>query len=97
MENVKNLIGEKNRPDFVKWIMELEKLGYSNYWQVLNAKHYGIPQNRERVFMVSILGEYNYNFPNKFPLELRLKDMLESEVDDKFFLSDKMLKFFEKK
>ena len=93
MENVKNLLGEQNRADFNLWIRELEKLGYSNYFQVLNAKDYGIPQNRERVFMVSILGEYNYNFPQPIPLKLRLKDLLEDEVDEKYYLSDKMMKY----
>ena len=94
MENVKNLISEKFINDFNLWQRELEKLGYSNYYQVLNAKDYGIPQNRERVFMISILGEYNYTFPQPIPLKLRLKDMLEDEVDEKYYLSDKLLKCF---
>lgn len=94
MENVKNLLSENFRDDFQEWIKELEKLGYVNYFEVLNAKYYGIPQNRERVFMVSILGEYNYNFPRPMPLELKLKDMLEDEVDEKYYLSDKLLKCF---
>jgi len=94
MENVKNLISEKFIDDFVEWQRELENMGYMNYWEVLNAKDYGIPQNRERVFMVSILGEYNYNFPQPFPLKLRLKDMLEDEVDEKYYLSEKMISFF---
>ena len=89
MENVKNLLGEQFRMDFQQWIRELEKLGYSNYFEVLNAKDYGIPQNRERVFMVSILGEYNYNFPQPIPLDLRLKDMLEDEVDEKYYINAK--------
>src|SRR5574344_687713 len=89
MENVKNLVGKKFKADFDKWLERLEELGYSNYWQVLNAKDYGIPQNRERVFVVSILGEHDpYEFPKPVPLELRLKDVLEDEVDEKFYLDD---------
>jgi DNA (cytosine-5)-methyltransferase 1 len=92
MENVKALASEKFQDDFRVWREELENMGYTNYWQILNAKDYGIPQNRERVFMVSILGEYKYYFPKPFELKLRLKDMLEDEVDEKFYLSDKQLK-----
>jgi len=91
MENVKALVGMKFKDDYIEWQLKLEELGYKNYWQVLNAKHYGIPQNRERVFMVSILGEYHYTFPNKFPLKLRLKDMLEDSVDEKYYLSNKQM------
>ena len=87
MENVKNLVGKKFRADFERWLDVLETLGYKNYWQVLNAKDYGIPQNRERVFCVSILGESDYQFPKKQPLTLKLSDMLESHVDDKYYLS----------
>lgn len=58
MENVKNLVGKKHKPNFDKWLDWLDSQGYTNYWQVLNAKDYGIPQNRERVFCVSILGEH---------------------------------------
>lgn len=94
MENVPQVIGEKNIKDFQSWREKLENLGYSNYIEVLNAKHYGIPQNRERAFMISIFGEYNYTFPKKIPLELKLKDMLEKSVDEKYYLSDKMIKFF---
>ena len=91
MENVKALVGLKFKDDYIEWQLKLEELGYKNYWQVLNAKHYGIPQNRERVFMVSILGEYHYTFPDNFPLKLRLKDMLENNVDEKYYLSDKAI------
>ena len=63
-------------------------MGYSNYWQDLNAKDFGIPQNRNRCFMISILGNYTYEFPKGFELKLRLKDMLEDDVDEKYFLSD---------
>jgi DNA (cytosine-5)-methyltransferase 1 len=91
MENVPQVIGQNNLKDFISWRGKLESLGYSNYVQILNAKDYGIPQNRQRCFMVSILGDYNYNFPKKIPLELRLKDMLEKNVDEKYYLSDKQL------
>lgn len=89
LENVKNLIGKKHRHNFDKWLVWLEKQGYTNYWQVLNAKDYGVPQNRERVFVVSILGKHEpYEFPEPVELELRLKDVLEDEVDEKFYLSE---------
>ena len=89
MENVKNLISEKFMPGFVEWILALEELGYSNYYEVLNAKDFGIPQNRERVFMVSILGEHEpYVFPKPIKLEKRLKDVLEEEVDEKYYLDN---------
>lgn len=94
LENVKNLVGKKFKPDFDKWLKWLESQGYKNYWQVLNAKEYGIPQNRERVFVVSILGEETYEFPESFPLEVKLKDILEDEVDEKYFLSTKLLEGF---
>lgn len=87
MENVPQVVGEKNIQHFAKWIAFLEKLGYKNFWEILNAKDFGIPQNRERCFMVSILGDYYYEFPEKQPLNLRLKDMLEKEVDEKYYLS----------
>lgn len=87
MENVKNLVGEKHKHNFVCWLKTLEMMGYWNFWQVLNAKDYGVPQNRERVFVVSILGGGQYLFPNKIKLEKRLKDILESNVDEKYYLS----------
>lgn len=89
LENVKNLVGKKHKHNFDKWLEWLEEQGYTNYWQVLNAKDYGIPQNRERVFVVSILGDHEpYEFPEPIELELRLKDILEDEVDEKFYLDD---------
>ena len=75
MENVPQVIGKKNIKDFDLWRKKLESLGYSNYAQLLNSKDYGIPQNRLRCFMVSILGEYYYEFPKKQKLKLKLKDM----------------------
>ena len=89
MENVKALTFKKNIEGFNTWLKTLENIGYKNYWKVLNAKDYGVPQNRERVFCVSILGEHKlYEFPEKETLELRLKDILENEVDEKFYLSE---------
>lgn len=94
MENVKNLVGERHKHNFIKWLKVLESLGYQNFWKVLNAKDYGVPQNRERVFVVSILGGGQYLFPNPIKLEKRLKDILESNVDEKYYLSDKLIKGF---
>lgn len=90
LENVKNLVGKKFRPDFDRWLDKLDSFGYNNYWQVLNAKDYGVPQNRERVFVVSIRKDVDtkgYKFPEKVPLTRRLKDVLESQVDEKYYLS----------
>lgn len=151
-ENVKNVISKKHKHNFDNYLERMEELGYTNYYQVLNAKDYGIPQNRERVFTVSILGNESYNFPKEdmqecevinplqgisgkswqfeqnvysensilrslkagggsgnipkvietfvFPpkqeLKLKLKDMLENEVDEKYYLSNKMVNFFYK-
>lgn len=91
MENVPQVIGSKNIKDFDLWRKKLESLGYSNYAQLLNAKNYGIPQNRNRCFMISILGNYYYDFPKKQKLELKLKDMLEDKVDEKYYLSQQMI------
>lgn len=142
-ENVKNLLSKKHRHNFDAYLETMENLGYKNYYQVLNAKDYGIPQNRERVFTVSILGDEKYDFPKgdecnnkidvvgnympsghdasrivnenglaptvkenhgtvtavainfefppKQPLKLKLKDMLEDEVDEKYYLSEEMV------
>ena len=91
MENVKNLVGKQFKADFDKWLLFLESLGYTNYWQVLNAKDYGIPQSRERIFCVSILGDEPYKFPAKQELKLKLKDMLDKEVDTKFYLNQEQV------
>src|SRR5690554_3592131 len=93
MENVPQVISKANYNDFREWEKKLESLGYSNYYNNLNAKDFGIPQNRNRTFMISILGDYYYEFPKKKKLKLRLKDMLEDEVDEKYYLSDKMIKY----
>lgn len=91
MENVTQVHGKKNKEHFDEWIRFLESKGYSNYWQDLNAKNYGVPQNRNRTFMVSVQGDYTYEFPKEFPLELRLKDMLEESVEKKFYLVGKVV------
>lgn len=94
MENVVDLIQVKFIREFQEIQLELEGLGYTNYTNTLNAKDYGVAQNRDRVFMVSILGDYYYEFPKPIKLEKILKDYLESEVDPKYYLSDKMLNCF---
>ena len=81
-ENVKNLLSKKHRHNFDAYLETMERLGYTNYYQVLNAKDYGIPQNRERVFTVSILGNENYEFPNKQD-EANLQDFLEEDTNIK--------------
>ena len=105
-ENVKNLLSKKHRHNFDAYLKTMEQLGYTNYYQVLNAKDYGIPQNRERVFTISIINEEyidldgdftkpitNFEFPPKQELKLKLKDMLEDEVDEKYYLSEKMMNY----
>ena len=90
LENVKNLVGKKHKHNFDKWLEWLEEQGYTNYWQVLNAKDYGIPQNRQRVFVVSILGEHEaYKFPEPIELKNKMIDFLESDVEERFYLTDK--------
>jgi DNA (cytosine-5)-methyltransferase 1 len=86
MENVPQVHSEKNLPDFEDWILFLRHLGYSNYYGDLNAKDFGIPQNRDRCFMVSMLGKYDFQFPKTIPLEKVINDVLEEEVPEKFFI-----------
>lgn len=96
MENVKALVSGKFITLFRKWLDELTSYGYTNFCQVLNAKDYGIPQNRERIFVVSILGDAWFSFPQPQELKLRLKDMLEDKVDEKYYLpQDKVNQFIE--
>lgn len=87
MENVKALTSKKFMPLFQNWLKTLESMGYKNWWKVLNAKDYGVPQNRERVFVVSILGGGDYKFPEPVPLLKRLKDVLEQNVDEKYYIN----------
>ena len=94
MENVPEVIGAGNVSHFNKWLEKLETLGYTNHFKILNAKDYGIPQNRRRVFMVSILGDYAYDFPIKIKLKYLLEHFLEKHADKKYRLSDEMLQFF---
>ena len=94
-ENVKNLTCKRFEKQFKIVLDSLEEAGYHNYWKVLNAKDFGIPQNRERVFIVSIRKDIDtgFQFPEGFPLEKRLKDILEDEVDEKYYLSEKQVNF----
>lgn len=95
MENVPQVHADANMADFQKWIDFLSDLGYVSYWQDLNAKDYGVAQSRNRCFMFSFLGEYNYHFPRPIPLAKRIKDYLEDEVDEKYYVSNAALKGFE--
>lgn len=88
MENVPQVHSKKNINDFEKWLGFLESLGYTNYWQDLNAKNYGVAQNRNRCFMFSFLGNYSYDFPNSIPLKKKLKDYLEDTVDEKYYINN---------
>lgn len=88
MENVPDVIGANNVKHFAQWVKKLEQLGYTSKWQCLNAKDYGVPQNRDRCFMVSWLGNHYYDFPTPIKLEKRLKDVLETNVDEKYYLDD---------
>lgn len=93
LENVKNLVSKKFRADFDKWLDFLAELGYTNYWKVLNAKDYGIPQNRERVFCVSIRGEHKpFVFPKPKELTIRLRDMIDETVDERFYLKESTIR-----
>ena len=93
MENVPQVHGTKNIDDFNLWIDFLKSKGYSNFWQDLNAKDYGVAQNRKRCFMVSILGNEFYEFPQPVKLNKCIKDYLEDEVDEKYYIkSEKAFK-----
>lgn len=90
LENVKNLVGKKFKQEFDKWLEYLEGLGYTNYWKVLNAKNYGVPQNRERVFVVSILDDsQGFKFKDEIELNKHIKDILENEVEEKYYINKK--------
>lgn len=97
LENVKNLVGKKFKPQFDEWVAWLDELGYNTYWKVLNAKDYGVPQNRERVFAISIrkdIDDGKFEFPQPFDNGVRLKDVLEDNVDEKYYLTDTMIRGF---
>lgn len=91
MENVELLLSKKHLPHFKKWIHRLEQLGYSNYCDMLNGVNYGIPQARKRIFCISILGQYAYDFPRKVPKKYKLKDFLEKNVDKKYYLTQEQI------
>ena len=97
MENVPDVLNAKNIKDFNAWYAFLESLGYQSYYKLLNAKDYGVPQSRNRCFMVSVLGEYSYTFPKSIPLKKRLKDVLESCVDEKYYINDEVARKFANK
>ena len=92
-ENVKNLLSKKHKHNFDNYIEEMEKLGYTSYYKVLNSKNYGIPQSRERVFTISIKKDLNqtFQFPKEFPLKIKLKDILEDKVDEKYYLTNRAI------
>lgn len=96
MENVPEVIGRRNIKHFAEWLKRLESLGYHCYWKCLNAKDYGVPQSRNRCFMVSVLGDAFYEFPEKVNLAKALKDVLQENVDRRYFLTDSLIKRFEK-
>lgn len=104
MENVKNLVSAKFMPDFTNWLISLENIGYETKWGIMNAKDYGVPQNRERVFAISIRKDQsaiNFRFPEPIPLKLKLKDLLEDKVEEKYYISqtltDKLISQIENK
>lgn len=96
LENVKNLVGKKFKAQFDEWIQKLDQIGFNTYWKVLNSKNYGVPQNRERVFAISIRKDIGtgYQFPDEFNSGLKLRDILEKEVDEKYYVSEQILKRF---
>lgn len=95
MENVKALVSQKFLPYYKKWEQYLAGLSYDNHCMVMNAKDYGVPQNRERIFIISILdNDKTFRFPEPFPLEKRLKDVLEDKVAEKYYLSDQAVEGF---
>lgn len=94
MENVKQVVGNKNIKDFSEWVSVLDKLGYHSKWQVINATNFGIPQNRERCFMVSVLGNHYFEFSKPIGCNLKLKDLLENNVAQNYYISEKLLETY---
>ena len=92
MENVPQVCGSKNNKAFNKWLVQLEELGYTSFSKIISATEFGIPQTRERCFVISILGNKSYEFPKGWKLDKCLKDMLENEVDEKYFLTEKQMR-----
>lgn len=100
IENVKNLTGKRFKNQFESILNDLSGLGYTNYWKILNAKDYGVPQNRERLFIISIrndIAKSDFCFPQTVPLVCKLKDLLEDEVEEKYYLSEKGIRKINKK
>ena len=97
MENVPQVHSKKNMPDFQNWLDYLESRGYKTYWQDLNAMNFGVAQSRNRCIAVSILGDSEFEFPQPIPLERLMKDYLEDEVDERYYLtSDKAKELIDK-
>lgn len=96
MENVPEVIGSKNIKHFADWIAFLDNLGYKSKWEVINATDFNMPQNRERCFMISVLGNYYFEFPTKIGCKLRLKDLLEQNVDESYYLNNSIIEYFYK-
>ena len=100
-ENVKNLLSKKHKHNFESYLYKMRMMGYWNYYKVLNAKDFGIPQNRERVFVISVRNDvnsygyhvFNFQFPQFQELKIKLKDLLDDQVDEKYYLSDKMIEY----
>lgn len=97
MENVPQVIGQKNIKDFADWISFLDGLGYKSKWEVLNAKDFNVPQNRERCFMVSWQGDYYYEFPKTIGFRRLLQDVLEKDVDKKYYLPQTLIDYYIKR
>ena len=98
LENVKNLVGKQFKVQFLDWCGYLDSLGYNTYWQIMDAKDYGIPQHRERVFAVSIrkdIDDKTFTFPEKIPLTICVKDFLEDKVDEKYYLKEDTIRYLE--
>lgn len=96
LENVAGILDSTNIKEFNKWQLTLNGYGYNNFIAILNSRDYCVPQNRERVFMVSILGDEQYVFPKPLPLEKRFKDILDDEVDEVYYIAqDKADSFFQ--
>lgn len=92
MENVPQVHNQSNMPHFQKWLNYLESKGYSSLWKDLNAKDFGVAQSRNRCFCVSVLGNYDYQFPKGFPLTNRMDNYLENHVDEKYYIKTEKAK-----
>ena len=88
MENVSAIHNTKNTPDFQKWLDFLDGIGYHSVWSDLNSKDFGVAQSRQRTFVLSFLADEEYIFPEPIVLESRLKDYLETNVDEKFYINN---------